>query len=319
MVSVASFALIGLASSAVAERQVDGIAAQVGNEIVLISEVMELAAPVEKRMREAGASQREIEFVRSDALERLIEARLLSSVVERLELGADREEIDAAISAIAEDNELSIEQLLSSISRHGLSIDEYRSKIQDEIERSKVINAMVRSRIQISEKEVREVYDEQFGKQRTGGEEVYLRHILVTTGGPEASSNEAACKIVSDARTQIESGKTEFYEVARRISNMNPEQGGELGWIHQEDLAAWMVEIVRDLEPGELSPAVEQPFGCNLLQLVERREFVRIEFEQAKAQLQNLVFQRKTEVEYEKWLEILRGQIYIERKAGFGG
>lgn len=319
MVSVASFALIGLASSAVAERQVDGIAAQVGNEIVLISEVMELAAPVEKRMREAGASQREIEFVRSDALERLIEARLLSSVVERLELGADREEIDAAISAIAEDNELSIEQLLSSISRHGLSIDEYRSKIQDEIERSKVVNAMVRSRIQISEKEVREVYDEQFGKQRTGGEEVYLRHILVTTGGPEASSNEAACKIVSDARTQIESGKTEFYEVARRISNMNPEQGGELGWIHQEDLAAWMVEIVRDLEPGELSPAVEQPFGCNLLQLVERREFVRIEFEQAKAQLQNLVFQRKTEVEYEKWLEILRGQIYIERKAGFGG
>jgi hypothetical protein len=61
------------------------------------------------------------------------------------------------------------------------------------------------------------------------------------------------------------------------------------------------------------------PFGCNLLQLVDRREFKRIEYEQAKHQLRDVVFQRKTEIEYAKWLEILRGQTYIERKAGFGG
>lgn len=311
--------ITGVVSTASAERRVEGIAAQVGNDIVLISEVMQLAGPVEERMRQAGAPESEINLVRKDALERLIETRLLSSVVERLELGADREEVDTAIAAIAEDNGITIERLLSSVVSHGLSIDEYRAKIRDEIERSNVVDAMVRSRIQITEEEVQTLYDERFGKQRNGGIEVYLRHILVMGDGPKASSIEAACEIVRDARTAIESGEVEFTEVAQRISDMNPNQGGELGWMHQTDLAAWMSTTVQNLEPVQLSPVVEMPFGCNLLQLVDRREFKRIEYEQAKHQLQDVVFQRKTEIEYAKWLEILRGQTYIERKAGFGG
>ena len=270
-------------------------------------------------MREAGASQAEIAMVRKDALERLIETRLLSSVVERLELEADREEVSAAIAAIAEDNGLTIEQLLSSIASHGLSVEEYRSKIRGEIERSKVVNTMVRSRIQISEDEVLALYNEEFGKQRDSGEEFYVRHIVVMGEGAQASSNEQACVIVREARARIESGEVEFTEIAREVSDVNPNQGGELGWMHQEDLASWMSKSVRGLAPGELSPVIEMPFGCNLLQLVDQRDFAPVGYDQAKSRLQGIVFQRKTEVEYAKWLEILRDQTYIERKAGFGG
>jgi peptidyl-prolyl cis-trans isomerase SurA len=312
-------AITGLVSTASAERRVEGIAAQVGNQVVLISEVMELAGPVEERMRKAGAPEAEIVLVRKDALERLIETQLLSSVVERLELGADRDEVDAAIAAIAEDNGLTVERLLSSVASHGLGIDEYRAKIRGEIERSKVVNTMVRSRVQVTEEEVRALYEEQFGKQPAGGEEVYLRHILVMGDGPKASSNAAACAIVRDARAQIESGKIAFTAIAQDISDMNPEQGGELGWIHAADLAGWMSSTVQKLQPGELSSVVEMPFGCNLLQLVDRREFKRIDYEEAQSQLQNMVYQQKTEIEYVKWLEVLRGQTYVERKAGFGG
>ena len=319
VVMLTAAAVVGLAATTSAERRVEGIAAQVGNEIVLVSEVMELAGPVEERMRQAGASTNEIAMVRKDALERLIETRLLSSVVERLELGADREEVDNAIAAIAEDNGLTLEQLLSSIESHGLTIDEYRTKIRGEIERNKVVNAMVRSRIQITEEEVRALYDEQFSDQRSGGEEVYLRHIVVMGEGPKASTLKAACEIVGDARARIDSGEIEFTEIARRVSDMNPERGGDLGWIHRDDLAGWMASTIGDLQPGELSSVIEMPFGCNLLQLVDRRAYSRIEYEQAKSQLHGVVFQRKTEVEYAKWLEVLRSQTYIQRKAEFGG
>lgn len=302
-----------------ATHRVEGIAAQVGNEIVLISEVMALAGPVEERMRQSGASEAEIQLVRKDALERLIENRLLSSVVDRLELGADREEVDRAIAAIAEDNSLTIDQLLSSITNHGLTIDEYRAKIQTEIERSKVVNTMVRSRVQISEEEIRELFDERFGKQRSGGEEVYIRHILVMADGPTASTSATACRIVREARARIESGELEFTEIAQRVSDMNPERGGDLGWMHRQDLAPWMSKTIGELEPGQLSSVIDMPFGCNLLQLVDRREFKPIDYEQAKMQLQNVVFERKTEIEYAKWLEILRDQTYVERKAEFGG
>jgi peptidyl-prolyl cis-trans isomerase SurA len=320
LVLIATSAVVAsLVSAASAQRLVEGIAAQVGNEIVLASEVMELAGPVEERLRQAGAPEAEIVMVRKDALERLIENRLLSSVVERLELSANREEVDAAVDAIAADNELTLEQLLASIASHGLSVDEYRAKIRGELERSKVVNAMVRSRVQITEEEVQTLYNERFGDQRIGGEEIHLRHILVMSDGPKASSNEAACSIVRDARAQIESGDVNFVESARVVSDMNPERGGELGWMHREDLADWMSDTIQDLNPGDVSVVVEMPFGCNLLQVVERREFQRVEFETIKIQLQNEVYRTKTEVEYIKWIEVLRGQTYIDRKVGFGG
>ena len=199
------------------------------------------------------------------------------------------------------------------------SIDEYREKIRDEIERNKVINAMVRSRVEITEEEIRALYDERLGNQHNGGEEFYLRHILVSPDGASANSQEAACQIVGEARAQIDSGEAGFNEVARRVSDMNPDQGGEIGWMHRDDLASWMADGIVGMKPGELSEVIAMPFGCNLLQLVDRREFKRIEFEDAKPQLQNIVYQRKTELEYAEWLEVLREQTFIERKAGFGG
>ncbi|MGY8737497.1 MAG: hypothetical protein ACKVIW_08270, partial [bacterium] len=105
-------ALAPAAPAAAAEKLVEGIAAQVGAEIVLASEVFEMSGPIEKRMRAAGAPEQEILALRRDALERLIETKLLSTVVDRLELNADREEIDAAVEAIASENDLTIEQLL---------------------------------------------------------------------------------------------------------------------------------------------------------------------------------------------------------------
>ncbi len=299
------------------ERLAEGIAAQVGNDIVLASEVLELSRPIEARMRQAGAPAAEIAAMRRDALERLIETKLLSSVVERLELGADRDEVDAAINAIAADNNLTLEQLLTSVTSHGLTVEEYRDKIRGEIERSKVVNAMVRSRVQIEAEEVRALYAERFGDQRDGGHEVYVRHILVMPDGRSANTSTGACEVVRQARIEVANGVA-FSEVAQRVSDMNPERGGDLGWIHRKDLADWMSGVVDDLQPGQLSRPISMPFGCNLLELVDRREFRPITFEQAEAQLRNYIYQQKTEVEYTKWLDVLREQTYIERKGAFG-
>lgn len=301
-----------------AETLVEGIAAQVGNDIVLVSEVMEISRPVEERMREAGAPETEIQKVRRDALDRLIEGKLLTSVVERLELGAEREEIDAAVAAIAEDNGLTPEELYKSIQSHGLTVDEYRKKIQGEIERSKVVNAMVRSRVEVTQEELRALYDERFSKQPTGGEEVYLRHIVVRSDGPTASTGADACARIATARAEIESG-LEFQEVARRTTEMNPEREGDLGWIHDSELAPWMESAIANLSPGQRTPPIEMPFGCNLLELVDRRPFKAVSFEEAQPQLRNLLFQQKTEAEYVEWIDVLRKQTHIERKGSFGG
>ena len=320
LATLVAAALLAPAASTRAEEQlIEGIAAQVGTDIVLASEVFEITAPIEQRMRRAGAPPDQIRMMRQDALERLIEGRLLSSVVERLELEADREEVDAAIQAIAQDNGLSIEQLLTSVTSHGLTLDEYRAKIKGEIERSKVVNAMVRSRVEVEAEEVEALYQQEFGDQPEGGEEVFLRHIVVMPGGRSAATPGEACARVRSARSEIAGGGASFADIAQQLSDMNPERGGELGWIHRREVAAWMATVIDPMQPGELSSAIEMPFGCNLLQLVDRRTFTPITFEQAQPRLQNILFQQKTEDEYVKWLDTLREQTFVERKDAFGG
>lgn len=318
VLAAGSLALGSARSGRAAEKLVEGIAAQVGNDIVLVSEVMEIAGPVEERLRAAGAPENEVARVRADALDRLIEGKLLSSVVERLELSAEREEIDQAISAIAEDNGITVDELYHSIQSHGLTVDEYRTKIRGEIERSKVVNAMVRSRVEVSQDEIRKLYDERFAKQPRGGQEVYLRHIVVRIGGENGLSAAEACARIEVARAEIEGG-ADFQTVARAVTEMNPEREGELGWIHDSELAGWMSQAIEKLSPGQVSPPIEMPFGCNLLELVDRREFKPISFDEAQPQLRNLIFQQKTEAEYAKWIDMLRQQTHIEKKGAFGG
>jgi parvulin-like peptidyl-prolyl isomerase len=128
-----------------------------------------------------------------------------------------------------------------------------------------------------------------------------------------------ACGVARGARIEISTGTAAFAQLAERFSDMNPERGGDLGWLHRKDVAAWMAEAIDPLSPGEMSSVIEMPFGCNLLELVDRREFAPISFDQAAPRLRNYLFQRKTEEQYTEWLDVLREQTYIDRKGAFGG
>ena len=79
---------LALPALAAASEIVDGVAAQVGNEIVLVSDVTQYTDPVEKQIREAGAGDDDVQRMKSEVLERLIERKLVDQVVKKAELEA---------------------------------------------------------------------------------------------------------------------------------------------------------------------------------------------------------------------------------------
>lgn len=316
LLAAGSCLLLAAATAEAREQLLDGIAAQVGNSVVLHSEVIELSGPIEERMREAGRPESEILRIRADALERLIEARLMEEVVKRLELGVSSAEVDQAIAGIAKDNGITVDQLTQSVTSHGLTIDEYRAKIQSEIERSKVLNALVRSQVHVEEEEVRTLYNQRFGQQHSGGKEVHLLHLVVMFGEGRRDP-VTACKLAGEARAKMLSGNASFQQMAREISDANSQRGGDLGWIHLDDVAGWMAPVIEKLDEGEVSDIVETRFGCNLLQVVERRGFQAVTYEEAKPALENELMMQKTEAEYVRWVDKMRGQTYIELKGTY--
>jgi peptidyl-prolyl cis-trans isomerase SurA len=298
------------------EELVDGIAAQVGGDIVLVSEVLQMVEPMERRMREAGAPETEIAKVRAEGLERMIEWRLIEKVVRDAELFATEAEIDETIQSIAGENGLTPQQLRESVESHGLGYDDYRAQIKRELERRKVLNAMVRSQVRIDEKEVRDLYLERYGNQPLGGQQLHLRQVLVAFDGDSGRTREAACALVETTSARLSKGDS-FESVASELSRVPGVQGGDLGWLMEENLAGWMHELVDGLAPGQTSQATNLPYACTLLQLVERREYTPVTFEMAQEQLTEEVFRRKMETEYDAWLEQLRGGTFIERRGYF--
>ncbi|MDP6980053.1 MAG: SurA N-terminal domain-containing protein [Myxococcota bacterium] len=311
---LAATCVLAGATAQAEEILVDGIAAQVGDDVVLASEIEELARPTIERMREAGVPEEQHIQLRKDALERLIEGKLIAAVVKRLELTATKTEIDTAIASIAKDTGLSLGQLADSVSGYGMTFEEYREKIKGEIERSKVLSTMVRSKVQITDAEIGVLFQRRYGEQREGGEEVHLRHIMVLFDPENPMSRDIVCGEVRKAREMIVSGRARFEQVAQGISNANPETGGDLGWIHLDDLAGWMAPELLSLNAANpVSRVIEMPFGCNLLELVDRRVFQAMTLEAARPALEQELFQQKTQEEYLRWVNTLREQTYIER------
>ena len=195
-----------------------------------------------------------------------------------------------------------------------MSFEDYRLKIKSEIERNKVLSSMVRSKVSIQEAEVTALYNKKYSDQPSGGEEVHLRHIMVTFDPKSQMARDSACRTVEAARDQILSGKLSFQQAAREISDANPESGGELGWIHLEELAGWMApELLSMNTANPISSVIDMPFGCNLLELVDRRAFHPLTLEQARPRLENEIYRDKTEAEYVRWVNSLRKRTYVER------
>jgi peptidyl-prolyl cis-trans isomerase SurA len=313
--ALASALLAGGAARA-EEPVLDGIAAQVGSDIVLVSEVRNLIGPMERKMKEAGAPESEITALRQDALERLIERALIRQVVRRAELEATDPEVDTAIATIARENGLSQAQLVATVEAEGLPYDIYRERIRAEIEQSKVINGMVAAKVRIEEAELKASYHEAFEDQPRTGDELRLSHLLVpfkSGGGPDA--RKAACATAQRGRDRLAKGDA-FELVAQELTEAPP-GSSDLGWLHEVRLAAWMSPQLTGAGPGTVTQVIETDFGCNVLVVVDRRPYVPKGYDEVRGALHDRLFAERMQKEYLKFMDKLREQTYIERKGVF--
>jgi peptidyl-prolyl cis-trans isomerase SurA len=291
---------------------VDGIAAQVGTEVVLVSDVDRVAAPIEGKIREQGATDADVVLLRSDVLDKLIERKMIGLFAKRAEIEATDFEIDDAIAGIAKENKLDADGLKKSVEAQGLSFQAYRQRISEEIVQQKVLGGMVRSHVKIEDAQIRKLYDQRYGAMPAGGDEVHLVHMAAGADDGKPKSIAAACDKVRRGLTRVRAGES-FASVASQVSQASP----DLGWLPAGTLAPWMQQAAGSLEPGQVSGVIELPVGCAVVQLVERRRIEALSFEEAKPQLRELMMDQAFQEEYVRFVEKLHKQTYVERKGTF--
>ena len=174
---------------------------------------------------------------------------------------------------------------------------------------------MVASKVRVEEAELRAAYHEDFEDQPRGGEELHLRHLLVPFTGEGADAKRAACATAERARARLVAGEP-FDVVASQVTDKVP-GSADLGWIHEARLASWMSGKVDGAAPGSVTEVIQTDFGCNVLQVVDRRPYQAKGFDEVKEQLHQRLFAERMQKEYLKFMDKLREQTYIERKGIF--
>ena len=309
--AVAAFGVL-LAASAAAEV-VDGIAAIVDDKVILLSEVDRAASPVLTRIQaEHGELPPELHRqVRAQALQSLINSKLIEDAASRLGLSASEEEVDRAIEAIAREAGVTVEKIYTAVQQQGLTREQYRTQIATEITRMKVIGGAVRSRVDVTEYDVAALFESRYRMGRSGVQ-ARVRHILLPWPPEELEQAKDELRKEAEAIREEAAKGRDFGALARAYSKAPSAVDGGLTVFREGEVAPELAPYVFEMELGEISPPIQTRHGLNLIQVIERFDPAEVRLEDMHDKLYAELLEQRTEREMGPWLEELRENRYVE-------
>ncbi|MCQ4318726.1 peptidylprolyl isomerase [Stutzerimonas stutzeri] len=260
------------ALSAAAEvRQLDRIVAIVDNDVIMQSQLDQRAREVQQTIEKRGAEMPPADVMQQQVLERLISENLQLQIGERSGIRISDEELNQAMSTIAQRNNMTLDQFRAALERDGLSLDTAREQIRREMVISRVRQRRIAERIQVSNQEVENFLASDLGKLQLS-EEYRLANILIPV--PESADSatiQAAEKAAMDIYQQLQQGADFAKMAVSRSASENALEGGDMGWRKAAQLPPPFDTEVSSMAVGDITPPVRTPPGFILLKVLDKR------------------------------------------------
>ena len=250
--------------------------------------------------------------VRRTVLDKLINEKMAKQEITRLGIKLGKKEVEEAIEKVKRENNLTQEQLLYSLKMEGLTLKEYRERIKREIERFQLVNHEVKSKIVITEQNVRDYYQKHTGEY-TEAHKVRLARIFLEIRNSDDKVEIAQVKdLGQEILGRLNEGR-DFFEMARIYSQgpASPE-GGNLGWIKLSHFEPELRRRIAKLSPGEHTNLHPAPSGFQIIKLIEEKKDSIKDLEEVRDAIYSKLFKVKVEKKYATWLNELREQSFIK-------
>lgn len=288
---------------------IERIVAVVNGDPLLLSELRTRAAPFLARVMQAPEMQRMalMQQLYGDLLTQLIDERLLEQESRKLSISITSTDVERAITNVQRQSGLKDAEFWEAVRGQGFQPDQYKSDVRRQLVRLKVINQKVRSRINITEDDVRRRYDEQLRTARKSAK-FDVAHVFMGVEGDSVTK-------LSVARAKADTLKAtltpENFDAA-----MSEYGGGNLGWVSQGDLPEALASALIALEPGQISEPVRGPSGLHIFLLRERKEGESVigAYEQVKQSIFGELLDKAMAKQEAAYLAELRKQSLISRR-----
>jgi len=292
------FLFIAVPLQSFAEK-IDGIAAVVNDNAITLSELQE-AQEASKGFSDQGKTPS-----RKETLEHMIENLLMKEEATKLGVEVSETEVDEAVAEVRARNGLDEEQFRVFILSRGMEFEDYREEIRREIEKAKLANQVLRSRLRVGDEALKNHYLKNVA-DFAQPEKLRLSHILLP--------KDADQTMADDIRGRLAAGEA-FSDLARDLSEGSAsEKGGDLGYIASSDLSQEIKTAVEGKEAGAVVGPVSIGGRLHMFKIEDKVEGKALSFEEAKDKVRDKYFKDMEEELYRGWMDSLKAKARIERR-----
>jgi peptidyl-prolyl cis-trans isomerase SurA len=288
------------------ENVVDRIVAVVNGQPILLSELDEAKGQFRTEMlrQKKPDDVKEPEFGKK-VLDQLINDRLVGLEIEHRGFAANDAFVDRAIDGVMQQNGFhTTDDLRKALRDEGMSLEEYRANVKKQIETSRLVNAVVRPKVQVNDQDVDSAL-RSVGTKPEGQWKVDVWMIYKTK--PKGTK-----KAVTRLRREIGAG-VPFEQVAKReTEGPAKSEGGHIGLVLPSDLQPELRNPLEVLKVGQLSEVIEGKKGFYLLQVTDRQRatapVLSIDREKTREDLEKKELDRN----FETFIRGLREKAHVE-------
>ena len=293
---------------------IERVAAVVNDKVILESEVVRRARPMLMGLEEEDPATRArtIRSVVRRTLEEMITEELMVIAADEAQLEVKTEEVDRSLDEVKRKNALTDAQFAAALKEQGYTLPQYREELERQIIRFRAVNTLVRPRVSVTDQDIRRRYESMAG-QAQGTSAVHIAHILLRP--TETVTPDQVNALAADVVARARAGES-FDELAAAHSQDEGtrESGGDLGWFERGELPTEWENILFGMDEGEVRGPIRGPRGVHVFKVTEVRSDDTRPFEEAKAEIEEELYQEGLEKQAKVWVEELRKQAHVDIK-----
>jgi peptidyl-prolyl cis-trans isomerase SurA len=282
---------------------VDRVVAIVNDEIITLSDLQRESA------KNFGGTVDD-----RTVLDEMINRKLQLTAAKRAGLDPSEKELNDNIADIMKRNNLDSRQFEAALMREGMTLEQYRAELKDQIMLRRMIDRYVRTGIAVDDAEIRAYY-ERNSKDFALPEEIRVRHILLKV--PEKASPSQVAAVREKAGRIYERARSgeDFPRLVREVSESETasRDGGDMGFLQRGHALPEIEQAARSLKPGEIAGPLQCEAGFHIIRLEEVRTPLK-PLAAVRDEIANQIYQQKIENSYRTWLQTLRSESHIEMR-----
>ena len=302
------------ATTVTAAQLVEAIAIRVGDRIVTKTQfdkrLHDAYAELEQTVPAAQLAAKKDE-VRKNLPNDLIAELLIKDRADRLGLSVSPDELKDAIGRLKQQYGITTDQQFEeSLEKSGLTRADMEARLRDTLLTNKVFARELRSREELTDRELRERYDREKEHYRLP-ERARLREIVIPRPDNAAAAEQMEKRveqIAADARVA-----PDFAKFASAVpESVTKDKGGDMGEVARGELLPDLDKAVFNSQAGVILGPISTKSGWHILKVESRLPSEVPAFESVKDKLRRDVSDETFQRDYKAYIERLRKDAFIQ-------